>query len=375
MRLLAPALLLALAAAPAREQALPFTSGWDISGTAVRVERGTRGDELVVENGIAYRRDVALEDGAIDFDVNLSDRRSFVYINFRMQTDDESEEFYLRAHKPGLPDAVQYAPVRQRHSAWQLFHGAGSTAAAHFKAGEWTPVRVVLQGRQAALFVGDLSAPVLVVHRLRHDPRPGYIAVRCFTDTASTGTQQAARFANVRVRPGEVPFSFPAAPAPAPATGLVVREWSISKAVPPGSIAEGALPDASVVGPFDAFATNDDGLLELHRWVRLPAGSRAAAAVARVAIRSDAARVAALDLGFSDVATVFLNGRPLFRGDGTYSADGPRREGLIGFDNARLYLPLRAGDNDLAIVLSDSFGGWGLMARVRDPAGITVRAK
>jgi hypothetical protein len=375
MRTLALALPLTLLSQYAAAQSLPFTTGWDNSGASVRVERGDRGDELVVENGIAYRRDVALEDGTIDFDVNLSDRRSFVYISFRLQNDDEFEEFYLRAHKSGLPDAVQYAPVRQRQSAWQLFHGAGSTAAARFETRTWTPVRVVLQGRKAALFIGDLTTPALVVHELRHDPRPGYISVRCFTDTASPGAQPAARYANVRVRPGEVPFTFPPTPAAAPATGLVIKDWSVSKAVLPASVADGALPDSSAIGPFTSFRANDDGLLEMHRWVRLPEGSRAAAAVARVSIRSATARVAALDLGFSDVATVFLNGRPLFRGDGTYSFDGPRRDGLIGFDNARLYLPLQAGDNDLALVVSDSFGGWGLMARLPDPAGLTVTAR
>jgi hypothetical protein len=39
----------------------------------------------------------------------------------------------------------------------------------------------------------------------------------------------------------------------------------------------------------------------------------------------------AFDLGFSDVATVFVNGLQVFRGDASYSFDRPRREG-IGFD-------------------------------------------
>jgi hypothetical protein len=71
---------------------------------------------------------------------------------------------------------------------------------------------------------------------------------------------------------------------------------------------------------------------------------------------------------------VFVNGEPIFRGDASYSYAG-RREGLIGFDQARLYLPLRAGENELLIVLSDVFGGMGLMGRFPDSAGLTVEPR
>jgi hypothetical protein len=40
-----------------------------------------------------------------------------------------------------------------------------------------------------------------------------------------------------------------------------------------------------------------------------------------------------------------------------------------------VYLPLRAGDNVLSVVVSDSFGGWAVMGRLRDSAGVTVVAR
>jgi hypothetical protein len=62
----------------------------------------------------------------------------------------------------------------------------------------------------------------------------------------------------------------------------------------------------------------------------------------------------------------------VFRGDASYSFDTPRREGLIGFDQARLYLPLVAGDNEVAVLVSDVFGGWGLMGRFVGAPGLTI---
>ena len=75
----------------------------------------------------------------------------------------------------------------------------------------------------------------------------------------------------------------------------------------------------------------------------------------------------ALELGFSDRAVVFLNGRALYRGDDTYRSRDYRFLGSIGYYDT-LFLPLVAGVNDLVIAVSEDFGGWGVQARL---AGLT----
>ncbi|MCZ7536113.1 MAG: hypothetical protein M5T61_09425 [Acidimicrobiia bacterium] len=80
-----------------------------------------------------------------------------------------------------------------------------------------------------------------------------------------------------------------------------------------------------------------------------------------------------LELGFSDRAVVYLNGRQLFRGDETYRSRDYRFLGSIGYFHG-VYLPLEAGDNELVVAVSESFGGWGLMARLPDGNGITLDA-
>ncbi len=356
------------------QQSLPF-AGWELKGAA-RVERLDGRDTLAVETGFAYRRDVSLQDGTLDFDVQLTRRRSFVYVMFRMQDDREFEEIYLRPHKSGLADSLQYAPVWQGHSAWQLHHGPGGTAAVEIEPGLVTHVRLVLQGRRAALFVGDMQEPALLVPRLAREPRAGYVALRGFLPEGVPGTGPIARYSNVEIRPGHVPFAFgPEVVAPAGPAG-VVRTWAVSRAfAPPALEAAPGLPDAATAGEFRPLATESFGLLELHRHVPLAEGKRAAAAVARVRVHAAQAGMRVFDLGFSDMATVFLDGRPLARLDQRYSYDAPRREGLIGYDQARLYLPLEQGENELAILVADSFGGWGLMGRFLDPAGLRLEAR
>jgi hypothetical protein len=366
--------LAAAVAAPAAAQDLPFTDGkWELPAKGATVEKVEGRDVLTLENAIAWRRDVQLQDGTIEFDVQVSRRRSFVYVMFRIEKEGELEEFYLRPQKSGLGDAVQYAPVFQGQSAWQLYHGDGGTAAVMFEPGAWTHVRVVLQGPRAALFIGPGPKPALVVPRLAREPRPGFIALRAFLPPDSMGEGPIGRFANVSVKPGVVGYDFAAAPAPPAAdTTGVVKAWAVSRAFLPKEIRPATIPGPELAGEFRRVDAGPSGLVELHRHVSLPAGSRAAAAVARVRVRTAKAGPRAFDLGFSDRAFVFLNGRPQFEGEASYSFDKPRREGLIGYDQARLWLPLEAGENELVVVVSDSFGGWGVMGRFADPAGIEL---
>ncbi len=375
--------------ASAQPQSLPLLDGgWELEGPSVKLERYDGRDVLSVENGFAYRRDVRLQDGTVDFEVQVTRRRSFVYLMFRMAGDREYEDLYLRPHKSSLPDAIQYAPVYQGASAWQLYHGPGATAAVGFQPGAWTHVRLVLSGEKAAVFVGDLGKPALVIPRLARPAAPGYLALRGFAPPGS-GSGPIARFANVSIQPGVSAFDFssgrrddaPDQPAPsAPASGLrspgSVRAWSVSRAFAvPNDVAAPALPGLDALGEFQRIEALPSGLVELHRYVKLPtADSREAAAVARVRVRAATGGLRRFDLGFSDVATVFLNGRPLFRGDAHYSYDNPRQEGLIHYGQATLFLPLEKGDNDLAVLVSDDFGGWGLMGRFADTAGLEVTA-
>ena len=371
-------------AAQAQVRPLPFDSGWTLDKTGVTVTTFDKRQVLQVETGFAHRGDVKMMDGTIDFDVQLTRRRSFVYLNFRVAGEGEHEEFYLRPHKSQLPDAVQYAPVWQGASAWQLHHGPGGTAAVGFEAGSWTHIRVVMQGQRAALFINDMATPALLVPKLAREPQAGHIALGGFLPANTPGDGPIARFANVEIRP-DVTFDLAAAvakmsagtAAPTSAAGsfTVIRSWSVSRSFVPKDEDVPALPAANVTGEFQRLDTEEDGLLELHRHVKLPQPeSRGAAAVARVNLRAAQAGTYGLDLGFSDIATVFVNGTPIFRGDDSYSYDR-RRDGLIAFDQARIYLPLRAGDNDLAIVLSDSFGGWGLMGRLVGAPGLSVAAR
>lgn len=358
----------------AQDSRVAFDNGWRLLGEGTRVVQFDGRSALEMVNGQGILSDLRFQDGTIDVDVRFPTQRSFIYLKFRMQSDSEYEEIYLRPHKSNLPDATQYAPVFQSSSAWQFYHGPGGATAADLPGDQWLTVRLVLAGRQAALFVGDTLTPVLVVPRLAREPAPGSIGLRSFVPGQPPQGTIGARFANLVVRPNDIRFRFPSpnAASIAPRAGTVLA-WEVGRAFVPDTGSRLPVSAESIRGGFQSVPVEPDkGFVLLHRHVVVPAGARRVATVARLRVRATAAGVRRFNLGFSDEVSVYLNGKILFSGDARYSFDEPRREGLIGLDQASLYLPLNAGDNELTIVVADGFGGWGLMGQFEDPSGLTL---
>ena len=359
MSKLVPAFLFLLAGAALPAQTLDFEQGWEVAGKGSAVAPYLGRNALRLGTGNAYRRDVRLQDGTMELNVATTGERSFFYVQFRMESDREFEEIYLRPHKTGLGDALQYNPVYKGESNWQLYHGEGGTAAVDIPRNEWLHLKIVLRGDRAAIFVGDVKEPQLVVRRLARPAASGYVALRSFVPEG--GAEPVTSFANVVVRPDATDYAFPEmGEEPAPPVGIV-RDWLVSEpfVTPDGPITE--LPTAA---GWKKLETEPSGLLVLLRHIARPERGKRATVLAKLTVEAEREERLPLHLGYSDKVTVFLNGAPLFTADDSYSFDRPRREGLIGLDQATIHLPLRAGANELVLAVTDVFGGWGLIGRL-----------
>jgi hypothetical protein len=345
--------------------------GWERSGEGTGGRRRGR-DALRFGSGAAYHPARRFRDGTIEFDVAMSPRRTFVGVRFRAQSREVWEEVYLRPHKSNLPDALQYAPAfAGGRSNWQLYHGPGDTAAATLAHGRWVHVKLVVKGRQAALFLGDHPAPALVMPRLGHEPAEGFIGFSALDASAERGKDFPSAISNVVIRPGVAEFAFPEPPAAAMPPG-VITSWEVSEAFAPGAGPLITLPVEVVNGAWHQVAADPSGLVPLDRFVNLPATPERVAALARVTIRASEPAAVPFSFGYSDDASVFLNRRMLFSGVNGYSFNFPRRDGLITADHATVSLPLRAGENELVLGVSDAFGGWGFVGRIGPRAGVSV---
>lgn len=353
---------------------MPFDSRWKLTGEATRVETIDGREALRMRTGDARLDAVRFRDGTIDLDVKLSPHRSFVYLLFRTAAPGFQEEIYLRPAKSELPDSLQYTPMWNGESNWQLYHGKGATAAATLVHDAWMHLRLVVEDRRAALFLGDGTARPALVMELAREPQEGGIGLLSFVpkgvepaDVPLTG------FANVVVRPGFVPFDFAREPRNVPPRppGLVTR-WQLSAPFATPTEEFPALPASTPEERrhWPAYDIEERGVLVVGRHLKRPAPD--AAVVARLVVQAEREGPAPLEIGFSDIATVFVNGRPIARGNARYSFDEPRQEGVIGLHQATVWLPLTKGENEVLILLSDDFGGWGLIGRLPPGHGASV---
>jgi len=295
--------------------------------------------------------DVRMLDGAVEIDLALSGERSFPGLAWRAQPD-SYESFFVRPHQSGNDDSVQYTPVFNDVSGWQLYHGAGFWAPVSIPVGQWFTIRVSFAGDRGEAYVADLSQPALVFGRLRAPAVAGGVGI-----LPGGATVWIGRVAYDATRPALLGTP-PAAEEMLPG---VVPGWSVSNLVP-----EGVAPSAARTWTF--LPSEPSGLANLARVH--PLGMTLNTVFARATIAAATAGVRALDLGFSDRAVVYLNGRPLFAGHDNYRERDYRFLGSIGYWYS-LFLPLALGENELIVALSESFGGWGVMARFREPAGLT----
>src|SRR5690242_20075065 len=94
---------------------------WDLQGEAKAAEYQGR-KALLLDGGTAIVKDLELRDGVVDVDVATPASRGFFGIQFRLDNDGANGEWvYLRQHKSGLPDAMQYTPVLHTGANWQLY--------------------------------------------------------------------------------------------------------------------------------------------------------------------------------------------------------------------------------------------------------------
>jgi len=345
---------------------------WDLEGQAKKVEYQGR-KSLFLDGGAAVLKDFELRDGIVDVDVSTPASRGFFGIQFRIANEGANSEWvYLRQHKSGYPDAMQYTPVLNTGLNWQLYNGPGFTGAVEIPKDVWFHLRLEVAGAQARLFVKDMEKPALVMNDLKSGVQKGQVGLYVLTG--------ATYFSNFQIRSTpDVPWErhLPSMPSgtltkwslspsydalqrnleqPLSTSEMENIHWQEVEAEPPGLVVIYRYREAPHLRV--SFASDFSKRLEPQPGIKL--------VYARTSIDSDREQVKKLYLGYSDDVSVFLNGRILFRGRSAQNFRDPGFLGIVNPENDTVYLPLKKGSNELVLALSELGGGWGFICRVVD---------
>jgi hypothetical protein len=308
--------------------------------------------------GTAFLKDASLGNGVIEVDVAFTARsRSYPGLLFRVRDAGNYERVYVRPHRsPFYDDVLQYGPVFNGVDSWQLYNGPGLTAALDVLPDRWNHLKVVVAGNQAQVFWNDLPGPALAIDELARPEGAGGIGVAGPLD----GT---AFFSNLRWTADEG-LALPPAPPRTPMPGILA-DWELSVPFPALGVEFRQYPTKRVASAaWKPVAADRRGMVDVSRLC--PRGSRAGDCVlARARLAAEDDRPLRVQFGYSDIVTVFLNGRPLFSGNSIYQSRDRSFLGIVGFQD-EIFLPLRKGENELLLLLGETSGGWGFCFRRGD---------
>ena len=339
---------------------------WRVRAQEAVVETYSGREALKLTGGRVWRDDVQFADGVIEFDVAFEERPGFIGPLWRAERDDRFEEIYFRSHLSGKPDAVQYTPVENRLSAWQIFSDANATAAIPLEFETWNRVKVVVQGDKADFYFNS-ETPQLHIPDLKTDIASGYAGLR-----ASGPNRGFAYFSNVTFRalePGEGIVGEAKETPPLP-SGLI-DSWSVSKPFAEGTVADTlALPrNAARKHDWRSLDVETNGIANLAKLAG--AEENADTVFIRLNINAEKDMMKELRFGYSDRVRIYLNGKRVYFGNAGWRVRDYRFLGTVGFFDS-VGLDLKKGDNEVLAAVSETFGGWAWAGAIEDQSDIRI---
>lgn len=372
---LAALALAALAAPspPSRAATIALTPArWDADGQlSFSRPAGYPGGVMTVRGAGATIKDLQFANGTIEYDINEDgDEEETSGVWLRRQDRATAEYLYLRPFDgcAASGECLQYAPVVRGKVQWDVYPEYQASGPIHLRG--WNHVKLVVSGQQMRVFLNREATPSLSVGHLEGGAASGGVQLR-----------GNASYANVTVTPGAVEGLDPAPLADPTATDpRYVRHWLLS---PMSSIAVGkevALAGMPAGGGWEAIDAERKGYVNISRRHGTPGGTPDLIWL-KTTIGSARAQQKNVRLGFARQVWIFANGKAVYVDKNFYYPASARKPplGRMSIDNGQFQLPLREGDNDIVIAISNdlhSLGhyGWGFEMRLDDVDGITLPA-
>ncbi|MBK0377753.1 LamG domain-containing protein [Mucilaginibacter segetis] len=360
-----------------KEIHLPFEAArFDTTGAKAAFTTFKNTKALQITTGKVTLKDFNFTNGTIELDARptYADKEAFISVYFRWQNANESECVYLRTRPDETEQrntAIQYTPILHGVNLWNVMeHYQGP---AQINNNSWNHFKIVVSGLQMRVYVNNMDKPTLEIPRIEGESASGTLAFA-----------GPAYFANLVVKPNETEGLSPMAGADLTNHDVnYIRRWDVST---PHFLDNGRelmitdLPaDAikwkpiiaerrgliNLIRPFGGMENRGEGVQNKTRVVWL-----------KTTIHSTKDQVSKMQLGFNNEVWVFINGYLLYLDKNQYGRPMAKYpNGRLSINNSVFDVPLKAGDNEITIGISNYFYGWGIMARMVNMDGLTVLQK
>lgn len=347
------------------QQVIPIdTNNWEIQAAGYILETFEGKDAIYLKGGSMTLKEAEFLNGTIEFDIFHRGERGFPGIYFR-SVGNNAEQFYIRPHQSGNPDANQATGQFEGITPWQLMFGPKYSFPYVYQTDDWTHVKLVVNGDQAQVYLDNSSQPHLS-WKLFHETRPGGI-------TINGGNLTGMYIADVKIDPDRtalVDFN----PITREPLDNLVPSWELSDMFEEKELNDPDKLDQLIANrQWDQTVQVEEGTAaNISRKVFLFDGTNNNTVFARTTIRSDRDQTKLFEFGYSDRTVAVLNGQPIYKGTNRFRSRDYRYLGTIGLFDA-IYLDLKKGDNTLMFAVSEDFGGWLITGRFANQEGIKIK--
>ncbi|MEM9544572.1 MAG: hypothetical protein AAGA77_01295 [Bacteroidota bacterium] len=347
------------------QEIIPFdTTHWKIDENATYVLEKYEGKNAIyMKGGRITAKTIEFENGTIEYDVYLKNEQAFPGVLFRA-VENDAEEFYIRAHLAGKPDANQVIPVINGITPWQFYFGPKYSFPYEYQYDRWTHVKIAVNGGRAQVYLDHSEKP----HHswnLFHPVRKGKIMLQA-------GNRSGMHLADIKIS-NQTPELINFSPGKRKGIDGLIQSWQVSDKFEK-SLLEDHQNLSNVIDQRTwrkTISVEEGVAANISRAVVLRDGQPGETAFARIKIQSDRDQVKFFQFGYSDEVLAILNGTPIYKGNNTYRSRDYRYLGTIGlFDG--IYLNLKKGTNTLLMAVSENFGGWLITGKFEDEDGLTV---
>ncbi len=315
------------------------------------------GKQAMFLNSKAFLKDFEFKNGTIEVAIAANKKRSFAGFIFR-KNKRHGEEVYLRMHKSRMPDGLQYTPIFNNESNWQLYHQLQQTTV--LKDTGWNTLKIVVYEQQAIVFVNETK--LLDIAELRSGNLIGRLGF-----FALFGNW----FADLTYTPGVDTSLFPVQTKKSVIDKSLIQSWQLSKVYPTTILQQQSLLQLANESSFTSFKTETNGLLPISKYrSKISSGAfernKEEFVIAKLIIHSEKKQIKKINIDFSDKLHFYLNKELLFEGDNSFRSKGPQYMGHLGLKNNTLILNLEKGSNEILCVVTEKANGWGLLAKLNN---------
>lgn len=347
-----------------KKRILPLDkSSWEFPNDSKVQSTIHKGKYALYLNREGYLKDFEFKNGTLEVKIAANIKRSFAGFIFRANHD-HAEKVYLRMHKSRMPDAIQYSPIFNEESNWQLYRELQNTTV--FNTDDWNTLKLAVYNNQAVIFVNDVE--LLKIDKLRTDNTKGRIG---FFGLFGNW------FADLTYSPEVDEKLFPIISSPKKNNIGIIKNWQVSEVYSIDELKNNSTLNITKKARFDSFKTEESGLLPISKYrKKLSQGkfekNKIDFVIAKLIIHSDKKQTKKIYFDYSDKLTFYLNETMIFEGNNTFRAKGIQHTGHLGINSNALFLNLNKGKNEIICMISEKANGWGLMARFEDLKHITI---